>query len=91
MTKNRLTLNYSKSNYMILSKNVSKTAHFQLQIKHNITPQTNSVKYLGAISDNTLSRVCGMAFKLRHYVPLSTLELIYCGMFNSILEYSLMN
>ena len=27
--KNRLTLNYSKSNYMILSKNVSKTAHFK--------------------------------------------------------------
>ena len=55
MTKNRLTLNYSKSNYMIFSKNVSKTAHFKLQIKQNIIPQTNSVKYLEVILDNTLS------------------------------------
>ena len=104
MTKNRLTLNYSKSNYMILSKNVSKTAHFKPQIKQNIIPQTNSVKYLGVILDNTflwqthidkisnkLSRVCEMVFKLRHYVPLFTLKLIYYSMFNSILQYSLMN
>ena len=99
MTKNRLTLNYSKSNYMILSKNVSKTAHFKLQIKQNIISQTNSVKYLGVILDNTLSwqihidkisnklsRVCGMVLKLRHYVPLSTLKLTYYSMFNSILQ-----
>ena len=32
-----------------------------------------------------------MAFKLRHYVPLFTSELIYYGMFNSILQCSLMN
>ena len=76
MTKNRLMLNCSKSNY-ILSKNISKTAHFKLQIKQNIIPPTNSVKYLGVILDNTLlwqthigkirnklSRVCGMVFKL---------------------------
>ena len=75
MIKNRLTLNYSKSNYVILSKNVSETAHFKLQIKQNIIPQKNKVKYLGVISDNTLSwqahidkissklsRVCGIAF-----------------------------
>ena len=56
MTKNRLTLNYSKSNYMILSKNDSKTAHFKLQIKQNIIPLTSSVKYLNkAILNNTLS------------------------------------
>ena len=38
-----------------------------------------------------LSKSCGMVFKLRHYVPLSTLKLIYNGMFNSILQYSLLN
>ena len=32
-----------------------------------------------------------MVFKLRHYVPLFTLNLIYYGMFNSILPYSLLN
>ena len=32
-----------------------------------------------------------MVFKLRHYVPLSTLKLIYYGMMNSIHQYSLLN
>ena len=32
-----------------------------------------------------------MVFKLRHYIPLSTLKLIYYGMFNSILQHSLRN
>ena len=54
--KNRLTLNYSKSNYISLSKNVFKTAHFKLQIKQNIILQTNKLKYLGVTVDNTLSR-----------------------------------
>ena len=46
--------------------------------------------YIDKIS-NKLSRVRGMAFKPRHCVPLSTLRLIYYGMFNSILQYFLMN
>ena len=49
MTQNTLTFNHNKSNYMILSKNVSKTAHFKLQTKQNIIPQTNTVKYIGVI------------------------------------------
>ena len=78
-------LSYSKSIYIILSKNVSKTAHFKLLIKQNIIPLTNSIKYLKVILDNILSwqthidkisnkllKVCEMAFKLRHYVSLST-------------------
>ena len=32
-----------------------------------------------------------MIFKLRHYVLLSTLKLIYYSMFHSVLQYSLIN
>ena len=32
-----------------------------------------------------------MIFKLRHYVPLSTLKLIYYSMFHSVLQYSSIN
>ena len=32
-----------------------------------------------------------MIFKLRHFVPLSTLKLIYYSMFHSVLQYSLIN
>ena len=34
---------------------------------------------------------CGMIFKLRCYVLLSTLELIFYCMFHSIIQYSLLN
>jgi len=32
-----------------------------------------------------------MIFKLRYYVPLSTLKLIYYSMFHSVIQYSLIN
>ena len=32
-----------------------------------------------------------MIFKLRYYVPLSTLKLIYYSMFHSVIQYSLLN
>ena len=96
---NGLMLNNSESKYMILSKNVSKTAHFKLQIKQNVIPPTNSVNYLGYALDgallwqpnidkisNKLSKVCGMAFKLKQHVQLFVLKLIYNGMFKSVLQ-----
>lgn len=104
MRKNKLTLNYEKSNFMIIGNKLSKTNGFKLVINKHVIPQTNSVKYLGVILDNNLSwqphiesiskklsKACGIIYKLRHYVPLSTLKLIYYSMFNSILQYSLLN
>ena len=38
-----------------------------------------------------LSKVCGMIYKLRHYVPLSTLKLIDFSMFYFQIQYSLLN
>jgi len=32
-----------------------------------------------------------MIYKLRHYVPLQTLKLVYYSMFHSHLQYSLLN
>ena len=40
---------------------------------------------------NHCSRACGMIFKLRYYVPLSTLKPIYYIMFHSVLLYSSIN
>ena len=104
LKNNKLTLNYKKSNYMIIGSNHSKTNKFQLESNHNTISQTNNVKYLGVFLDNQLSwqphidqtikklsRACGMIFKLRYYVPLSTLKLIYYSMFHSVIQYSLLN
>ena len=38
-----------------------------------------------------LSKTCGLIFKLRHHIPLSTCRIIYCSMFLSIILYSLIN
>ena len=38
-----------------------------------------------------LSKVCGVIHKLRHYVPFSTLKLVYYAMFHSHLQYSLID
>ena len=38
-----------------------------------------------------LSRVCGVIYKLGYLVPTYTLKLVYYSMFNSTLQYSLIN
>ena len=104
LKNNKLTLNYKKSNYMIIESNHSKTNKFKLKSNHNTISQTNNVKYLGVFLDNQLSwqpqidqaikklsRACGMIFKLRYYVSISTLKLIYYSMFHLVIQYSLLN
>ena len=99
LRKNKLSLNYNKSSYVIIGNRLSKKNTFNLTKNNNVISQSNAVKYLGVILDNNLtwqphidkiseklSKSCGMVFKLRHYVPLSTLKLIYYGMFNSIVQ-----
>ena len=99
LKKNQLSLNYNKFSYMIMRYRLFKKNTFNLMINSNVITQSKTVKYLGVIIDNNLtwqphideiseklSKPCGMVFKLRHYVPLSTLKLIYHGMFNSIVQ-----
>ena len=55
LKNDKLTLNYRKSNYLIIGSNHSKTNKFKLKINHNTISQTNNVKYLGVFLDNQLS------------------------------------
>ena len=104
MNTNKLTINYSKSCYMIVCKKSVASTNFKLSINHNLIENTESVKYLGVYLDDKLtwnihidnlskklSKVCGMIYKLRYYVPLSTLKIVYYSMFYSHLQYSLLN
>ena len=85
--KNKLSLNYSKSSYMIIGNRLGARNSFNLLINSNIILWSNTVKYLGVVLDNKLtwqphidniskklSKCCGMVFKLHHYVPLSTIK-----------------
>ena len=89
---------------MIVCKNAKKAADLKLSINFNLIKKSDYVKYLGVIVDNKLSwthhidalklklsKACGIIYKLRYYVPLSTLKLVYYSMFQSHLQYSLLN
>ena len=101
VTSNKLTINYNKSCSMIVSGNTKKidTNEFNVSISGNVIVKSDYVKYLGVFLDDCLSwkihidklskklsRACGMVYKLRHYVPLSSLKLVYNGLFHSHLQ-----
>ena len=76
---------------MIVGNKNAAVASFKLSINHNLIEETDNVKYLGVYLDNKLSckiridkltrklsKVCGVTYKLRHYVPFSTLNSVLC-------------
>ena len=89
---------------MLVGNKQAAKSDFNLCMNHIKIEQSDHVKYLGVHLDSKLSwkihiekltckllKVCGMIYKLRHYVPLSTLKLFYYAMFHSHLQYSLLN
>ena len=81
MINNKLTINYKKSCYMMVSKRTLDTSNFIVFINHNKI-EKNYTKYFDVYIDDKLtwknqidhlssklSKVCGLVFKLRHYVP----------------------
>ena len=88
----------------MLKKETLNTSNFNVSINHNKIEKKNYVKYLNVYIDDKLtwknqidhfscklSKVCGMVFKLKHYVPPSTLKLVYYLLFHSNIQYFLIN
>ena len=89
---------------MLISKKPLNDSNFSFLINQNLIKKSECVKYLGVYLDNKLSwrthidkickkvsKVCGMIYKLRYYVPLSTLKIVYFSLFHSHIQYSLLN
>ena len=104
MYSNKLTLNYSKCCYMIISRKPLNISEFSLTMNNLNIKRSDGVKYLGVLLDEnltwknqvqklnkSLSKICGLIFKIRHYVPLATRKLIYYSMFHSVISYYLIN
>ena len=104
MISNKLTLNYKKSCYMLISKKPLNDTNFSVLINQNLIEKSECVKYLGVYLDKKLSwkayiekicqkvsKVCEMIHKLLYYVPLSTLKIVYFSLFHSHIQYSLLN
>jgi len=85
---NKLSLNYNKTNFMLLNYQKRNPASFRVIINnHSISPE-DKLKYLGVLLGNKLSwkphvqkvkiqlsRACGVLTKLKHYTTQSVLKL----------------
>ena len=104
MKCNKLSLNYSKTSYMLISNKCIKPQSFKISLNNVDIKCVEYVKYLGVLLDNKLnwkahvsglcsklSRVCGVFYKLQQYVPLNTIRIVYFSLVQSHLQYSLIN
>ena len=104
MKCDKLSVNYSKTSYMLISNKCIKPQFFKISLNNVDIKRVEYVKYLGVLLDNKLnwkahvhglcsklSRVCGIFYKLRHYIPQNTLRIVYFSLVQSHLQYSLNN
>ena len=97
MKSNKLTLNYKKSCYMLISKKPLNDLYFSALINQNLIEKSECVKYLGVYLDNKsswkthieklckkVSKVCGMICRY-----LLTLKIVYFSLYHSRTQYFL--
>ena len=100
MKTNKLTINYKKTNYMIITKRKINKSLLKIKIGQNEIIQKDSVKYLGIIIDNKMNwtqhinylnaKLCKGSWvisKLKKYVNINTLKIIYYSLIYSHLKY----
>ena len=100
MKCNKLSISYSKTSYMIISNKCLKSSAFKININDTKIKCVEYVKYLGILLDNKLSwkshasslcnkilKVCGVFYKLRYYVALCTLRIVYFSLVQSYSQY----
>ena len=105
MRSNKLSLNYSKSCYMIINKVPSKSCDTNLSLILNSTPlkRQQTVKYPGLYVDETLrwstdiqqlslqlARYAGIFYRIRNLVPRETLRLLYHSLILSRIQYGIL-
>ena len=102
--RNKQSLNYQKSNYVLINKVPQKSisAPFTLTINKALVERKKAVKYLGLYIDENLSwsshikelslqlaRSSGIFYKLRNFVLIDTLRTVLCALVYSCLQYGI--
>ena len=54
MKLNRLSINYNKTEYIVIT-NKKKKPNYQIKIDKNVITQSNCIRYLGVLVDESLS------------------------------------
>ena len=103
-SRNKLSLNYQKSNYVLINKVPQKSisAPFTLTINKALVERKKAVKYLALYIDENLSwlshikelslqlaRSSGIFYKLRKFVSIDTLRTVLCALVYSRLQYGI--
>ena len=104
MCFNKLMLNYSKCCFMNISRKPLDVSKFSLSMNKVNIRRSDCIKYLGVLlyeqlswknhvekRNKNLSKIYGLIFQLRQYVPFITRKLIYYSMFYYVILYSLIN
>jgi len=104
LRSNKLSLNYNKTNFMLLNSQKHNPASFKvIKNNHSISP-VDKLKYLGVLLDNKLSwkphvqkvktqlsGACGVLAKLKYYTTQSVLKVVYNSLIHPYLNYSILN
>ena len=102
MTSNKLTLNHTKTKFMIISK-TGRISSMNIAINGHQIEQVNRIDYLGIIINSklmwddhikkletSLSTACGVMAKLRHFVSFDCLKSYYFAKVYSCLQYAIL-
>ena len=104
LRKYKLSLNYSKTNFLLIDKHPHKKVNVNFVICPNdkFLKRSSTVKYLGLLIDDPLNwsshiqhlshqlaRLSGIFYRLRNYVKKETLCMVYHSLVNSIIQYGI--
>ena len=104
MCQNKLSLNYSKTTYLLFNKHLpsSINTNFKVLINNNKINRIKVVKYLGVYIDENLNwsahikelslqlaKCCSLLYQLREYVTTKTLYMLYYSFAYSRIQYGI--
>ena len=106
MTNNKLTINVEKSKCLLISHKNNRKNKIRLEISINgsLLENVNSFKYLGIHIDDQmkwathinyvagkLASATGMLYKLRKFLTMPVLRMVYFSLFQSYLQYGIIS
>ena len=104
LCQNKLSLNFSKTNYMLINKQPLKTCqcNFEIVLNGITINRAHTVKYLGLFIDDNLkwtsqinylstqlARCTGLFYRLRNFVSRETLCMLYYSLVYSRIQYEI--
>ena len=103
LDSNRLSLNISKTNYIIFHSSASSVpTDISIKIGKKQISRVKYIKFLGVLLDEHLDgryhiaklskklvRTCGIFFRIRYLLPTATLITLYNALFMSFLQYGI--